>query len=72
MADNFNMVNFANKLLAGPPAPCSWCLKEMNLKPQQGSHGICKRHRAIETERFNTWMAVNAVEDAMALTRRES
>ena len=60
-----NMVDFANRLLAGPPR-CAWCLKEMNLKPQPGSHGICRRHKAqLEAEALRL-RNIYAVEDAMS------
>ena len=61
-----NMADYANRILAGPPAPCSWCLKEMNLKPQPGSHGICRRHKAqLEAEALRL-RNIYAVEDALS------
>ena len=59
-----------NALLAGPPKPCAWCLKEMNLKPQPGSHGICKRHRMQVEAEFLRWQNIHAVEDATALPHK--
>jgi len=44
---------------------CSWCLKEMNIRPEPGSHGICRMHRLqLEAERVRL-LNIMAVEDAM-------
>jgi hypothetical protein len=51
---------------------CAWCLKEMNLKPEPGSHGICARHKAMEMAEFLRWKNIHAVEDVMAMPRKES
>ena len=53
------------------PNRCAWCIKEMNLKPEPGSHGICARHKAMEMAELLRWKNINAVEDAMLLPRRE-
>ena len=64
--NDFSMPDFANRLLAGPQNPCSWCLEEMGLKPQPGSHGICKKHKAMEWAEFLRKKNIHAAEDAMA------
>lgn len=46
--------------------PCAWCLKEMNLKQEPGSHGICARHKAQLLAEDSRLMAIHAVEDAIA------
>ena len=48
---------------------CSWCIKEMNLKPQPDeTHTICRRHKAqFEAEALRL-RNIYAVEEAM---RRE-
>lgn len=61
-----DMVAYANTLLAGPPKPCSWCLQEMNLKPEPGSHGICRRHKAQLMAEALRLKNIHAVEDAMS------
>lgn len=61
-----NMPDYANKLLAGPPKPCSWCLKEMNLRSEPGSHGICRRHKAQLMAEAQRLRNIYAVEDAMS------
>ena len=44
---------------------CSWCLKELNIRPEPGSHGICRRHKLqLEAERVRL-LNIMAVEDAM-------
>lgn len=53
------------------PNRCAWCIKEMNLKPEPGSHGICARHKAQEMAELLRWKNLNAVEDAMSLPRRD-
>lgn len=60
-----NMVDYANRILAGPPSPCSWCLKEMNLKPEPGSHTICRRHAAMMEAEALRLRNIYAAEDAM-------
>lgn len=66
-----NMTDFANRILAGPPAPCAWCLKDMNLKPQPDeTHGICAKHKAMEMAEFLRWKNIMAAEDAMAKERK--
>ena len=67
-----NMTDFANRILAGPPAPCAWCLKEMNLKPEPGSHGICRRHKAMLEAEALRLKNIYAVEDAMAKEARHA
>ena len=61
-----NMVDYANRVLAGSPSPCSWCLKEMNLKPQPGSHTICRRHAAMLESEALRLRNIYAAQDAMA------
>ena len=67
-----NMPDYANKLLAGPPAPCSWCLKEMNLRSEPGSHGICRRHKAMLEAEALRLRNIYAVEDAMSKEARDA
>ena len=64
-----DMVTYANNLLAGPPKPRSWCLKELNLKPELGSHGICARHKAQLMAEAQRLRNIYAVEDAMGRER---
>ena len=46
--------------------------KETNLRPQADeSHGICARHKEQEMADFLKWKALNAVEEAMSLPRRD-
>jgi hypothetical protein len=51
---------------------CSWCEKEMNLKTEPGSHGICPRHKAQEMADFLKWKTLNSVEDALSMQPKES
>lgn len=62
---------------------CAWCLKEMNLKPEPGSHGICARHKqtvldelkerniAERVTRYNA-MVLGLVMDAVEMPRRDA
>ena len=67
-----NMVAFANRILAGPPSPCSWCLAEMNLKPEPGSHTICRRHAAMLGAEALRLRNIYAAQDALAKEPRHA
>lgn len=55
------------------PESCAWCLRELGITPQSGSHGICQRHademRAQHTRRRAYREGNIAVLRARSLTR---
>jgi len=52
---------------------CSWCQREMNLRPQEGeTHTICRRHKAqLEAEALRL-RNIYAAEDAMGKEARHA